>query len=136
MEVSIEEGFLNHIGAHSGEAIKASLLAASSAGGLTSAGLDNLDNKSQSYWEKEAKIDENEQKEVEKKVYCKQCGNSKFTLEQLEKSKKLYKARFNKLQEKMTLMYDRRLAENKEHLMGLFNNELARFMDTQSLNKN
>lgn len=28
MDVSIEEGFLNHIGAHSGESIKASLLAA------------------------------------------------------------------------------------------------------------
>jgi len=102
---------------------------------LTSAGLDNLDNRSQSYWEKEAKIDENEQKMLEKKVYCKQCGNSKFTLEQLEKSKKLYKARFNKLQEKMTTSYDRRLAENKAHLMGLFNKELACFMDTQRLNK-
>ena len=74
-------------------------------------------------------------KELEKKVTCKACGKSKFTLEQLEKSKKLYKKRFDALKDKMSEMYERKEAENKAYLMRVFGAELARVRDSYIRNK-
>ena len=67
-------------------------------------GFDAL-NQNLSQWEAIAKVNE---EMTEQYVHCASCGNTRYTYEQLQKTKKLYRMRFQRIQDTMHLKYEKK----------------------------